>query len=134
AVGMCSYLAAIYLSREASQIGDNELTALWRQRSLAIGIWMGVLAVVGLVLVAIEVPKLWEGFTSRGWPLVLLSVLSGVGSLWAIWRSKFTLAAVGSAATVGAVLWGWGLSQYPLLVPPTVMVEQAKAPDSVLRA
>lgn len=133
ATGLCSFLAAIYLTREAFQAGDAQLTALWRRRSLATGVCMGVLAAAGLALVAVKVPGLWKGFTSRGLPWVLVSVLAGIESLWAMWRSKLLLAAVSSATAVAAVIWGWGVSQYPLLVPPVVDIGLAKAPDSVLR-
>lgn len=134
AVGMCAYLAAFYLTREAAQIGDHESIALWRQRSLTAGVWMQILAVTGLVLVAIESPQLWEGFRLRSWPLVVAALLCGVFSLWAIGRSKFTWAVFAAAATVATVLWAWGAAQYPALIPPTVTIESAKAPDTVLWA
>jgi cytochrome d ubiquinol oxidase subunit II len=30
------------------------------------------------------------------------------------------------------VIWGWAAAQYPYLVPPTIKVESAKAPDNIL--
>lgn len=132
AVGMSAYLAAFFLTREAMQIGDEDLRCVWRQRSLATGMWMGILALVGLVFVSMEAPFLREGFFTRGWPLVGTSVLAGVVSLIAMWRDKINVAVLGAATTVGAVTCGWGISQFPFIVPPSLTVEMAKAPANVL--
>ncbi|MBI2477246.1 MAG: cytochrome d ubiquinol oxidase subunit II [Planctomycetia bacterium] len=132
AVGMCAYLAAFYLTREANQSADRELTTTWRTRSLATGIWMSVLSCVGLAFVAIEAPLLWSGFGARGWPLVIVALVAGAFSLVAMWRRRYTIAAVSAAVTVASVMWGWAVAQYPLLVPPTLTVHVAKAPDRVL--
>jgi cytochrome d ubiquinol oxidase subunit II len=32
------------------------------------------------------------------------------------------------------VIWGWGVSQYPILIPPAITSEHVKAPDNVLWA
>jgi cytochrome d ubiquinol oxidase subunit II len=133
AVGVCSYLAAVYLTREAAQGGDAALTALWRRRALATGIWMGVLALTGLVLVATDAPLLWEGFRARAWPLVGLSIAGGLGSLWALLRRRFTSAILGADTAVAAVIWGWGIAQYPMIIPPSLTITAAKGPDAVLR-
>lgn len=133
-VGACAYLAAVYLAREASQEGDAELVGLWRHRALATGIWMWVLALAGLVFVAWESPALWRGFQERAWPLVGASLIAGFFSLAAIWRQRFTAAAVGVATTVAAIIAGWGIAQYPALVLPTIAIQTAKGPDTVLWA
>jgi cytochrome d ubiquinol oxidase subunit II len=133
-VGVCAYLAAVYLAREASQEGDGELADLWRQRALATGVWMGLLALAGLVFLATEAPRLWQGFQERAWPLVVVSLVTGFFSLGALWRRHFTAAAAGVAATVATVLAGWGIAQYPALVSPAITIEGAKAPNAVLWA
>lgn len=133
-VGVCSYLAAVYLVREASQERDEELVRIWRQRALATGAWMGILAIVGLVFMAIEAPHLWEGFQTRSWPLVVLSVAAGFLSLVALWWNRPAVAVLGTVATVAAVIWGWGIAQYPAIMPPAVTIQATKGPDAVLRA
>lgn len=134
AIGMCAYLAAVYLAREAALAKDDDLTQLWRQRSLSTGLWMGLLSIGGLVTVGLEAPALAEEILSRGWPLVVVSLLCGIGSLIEIWRSNFMRAVVASAGAVAAVVWGWAVSQYPLIVPPTITSEVSQAPDNVLWA
>ncbi len=131
-VGMCAYLAAVYLAREAKGLGDRELTLLWRQRALATGIWMGVLALAGVAYVATDAPLLWDGFRQRSWPLVLGSIVAGFLSLYSLIRERYRTAVLGAAAAVTSVIWGWAVAQYPWLVPPTITVEDAKAPANVL--
>ena len=131
-VMMCAYLAAVYLSREANTLGDRQLTLAWRQRALASGIWMGVLAVAGVVYLATDATDLWRGFRERSWPLVGGSVLAGFLSLYSLTRENYRTAVIAAAAAVTTVIWGWAVAQYPLLVPPTITVESAKAPDNVL--
>jgi cytochrome d ubiquinol oxidase subunit II len=133
-VGLCAYLAAVYLAREAYQEGDAELANLWRQRALATGVWMGVLALAGLVFLATEAPTLWQRFQERAWPLVVVSLVTGFLSLGALWRRYFTAAAAGVAATVATVLAGWGVAQFPALVLPAITIEAVKAPTAVLWA
>ncbi|MBS0206815.1 MAG: cytochrome d ubiquinol oxidase subunit II [Planctomycetes bacterium] len=131
-VALCAYLSAVFLLREARQIGDEPLTTLWRQRALSTGLWVGVLSFGGLVMVAIEAPALAQGFLNRGWPLVIASLLCGIGSLVEVWRLNCTRAAIAAGGAVTAVIWGWGISQYPAIIPPAITASSAKAPDNVL--
>jgi len=131
-VGMCAYLSAVFLTREARLIADEELTTIWRQRALSTGVWMGLLSFGGLVMVAIEAPFLTNGFLTRGWPLVIVSLFCGIGSLVEVWRLNCTRAVIASAGAVTAVIWGWGISQYPFLIPPSISAHEAKSPDNVL--
>jgi cytochrome bd ubiquinol oxidase subunit II len=77
---------------------------------------------------------LWDGLRARAWPLVGISIGAGLGSLGALLRWHFTLAALSAGAAVATVVWGWGIAQYPLLIPPAVTVGGAKGPETVLWA
>lgn len=131
-VVMCTYLAAVFLAREASNLADEELTRIWRQRAIATGIWMGLLSLAGVVYVASDAPQLWDGFRLRSWPLVAFAIIAGFLSLHSLIRERFRIAVVAAAAAVTAVIWGWAVAQYPLLVPPSITVEDAKAPANIL--
>lgn len=133
-VGLCSYLAAVFLTREANQEAEEELTLVWRQRALATGIWMGVLAAVGLVFVALEAPELARGFMTRAWPLVALSAVCGGGSLVLLLLKKYTPAAACTMLAAGNIIWGWGIAQYPVIAPPYLTLADSKSPDAVLWA
>jgi len=133
-VGMCAYLAAVFLTREARVLQDEHLTTIWRQRALSTGLWMGLLSFGGLIMVGIESPGLTHGFATRGWPLVILSLICGIGSLVETRRLNCTRAVIASAGAVTAVIWGWGISQYPAIIPPDITSHSARSPDNVLWA
>lgn len=133
-VGVCAFLAAVYLTREARQEGDDDLTQLWRQRALATGVWMGILSFAGLVFLASESPALWEGFRERATPLVAIALGTGMLALFALWMERFTVAIASACTTVTCVLWGWAVAQYPVLLPPSLTAQQAQSPDTVLWA
>ena len=138
-VGMCSYLAAVYLTREASLRSDtdprsDELVRTWRSRALAAGIWIGILAWLGLVMCKLEAPTLWSGLITRGWPLIATSMVAGIGSLAALRQYQFRFASLLAAVAVGTVIFGWALGSYPMLAPPHISIEASRAPDVVLWA
>ncbi len=132
AVAVCAFLASAYLTREAAAAGDVALTDRWRRRALLTGALVGVLATGGIALVTVDAPEVWDGMRERAWPLIIVMVTSNLLSLWGLWRRRWNLAAVGAAGTVAAIMWGWALAQYPLLVPSQLTVDAAKAPDTVL--
>jgi len=131
-VGMCAFLSAVFLTREASQLGDRQLVRLWRRRALATGLAVGVLAMAGIFFVAGSAPTVWDGFRSRSWPLVGGSVAAGSLSLVSLLFERYRSAAFATATAVAAVIWGWAVAQYPYIVPPLISIEDAKAPANIL--
>ncbi len=132
-VAACAYLAAVYLARDARREEGPDLAELWRRRALVAGAWMGLLSAAGLALVATEAPSLWEGFRRRAAPLVVLSGAGGISSLAFLLARRETAAAAGAACAVGGVVLGWGVGQFPAILPPDFTVEGTKAPAAVLR-
>jgi cytochrome d ubiquinol oxidase subunit II len=133
AVGMCAYLASVFLTREAAALNDAVLIDLWRRRALAVGVVMGALSLAGLAFVAHDAPQLWAGFRARGAPLVIASLAAGFLSLWAVWTRHHRLANAGASLTVATVVWGWAVAQYPFVVPPAIRVDSGPAPTAVLQ-
>lgn len=134
AVGLCSYIAAVFMCRESENDRDEQLSELWRRRALKMGVILGVFSTGGLVLVAREAPELWTGFQSSGLPFVLTSGAAGLLSMLFVWKSRFVPAAVAASITVATVTLGWGAAQYPVLIPPNLTIASTKAPDSILWA
>ena len=134
AVGLCSYIAAIFMSREAQSDGDLELMSAWRRRALTMGVILGAFSVLGLFIVTGSAPDLWQGFRNSALPLVALSGASGFASMLCVWKSKYQLAVAASSLTVGSVILGWGVAQYPMIIPPEISVQTSKTEDSVLWA
>ncbi|MCB1007016.1 MAG: hypothetical protein KDB35_22725, partial [Acidimicrobiales bacterium] len=117
--------------REALAAGEAELLELWRRRALITGVVMGALAVAGLGMLAREAPPLWRS-VSAGWVLEVASALCGGGAVLALALRRYTAAVLLTAGSVTTVMLGWMLAQYPLLVPPALTLEAAKAPDRVI--
>src|SRR6202007_92335 len=82
---------------------------------------------------------LFSRLTGRALPLVIIAGLCGITvvallttGLTASWRSGVRVIA---ALGVAAVIWGWGVAQYPVLLPgPNVTLSNAGAPESTMAA
>ena len=133
AVAAGAYIAAAFLTADARRSAPSLVDA-YRRRTLAAGIIAGGLAIAGLIVLRIDAPRLFEGLTGPGLPFVIGSVVAGSVSLVLCvvgdgrWTRGFAVAAVAT------VVLGWGVAQYPLLLPPDLSIAAAAAPDGTLQA
>jgi len=134
AVAGSAYLAAVYFVADARRRGDVELEAYFRRRALAAGLVTGALALVGLAVLHADATYLFEGLTSRGLPLILLSVACGGLALVLLARGSVHPARGFAAGAVAAVVVGWGVAQYPYLLPTTLTLAAGAAPVGTLAA
>jgi cytochrome bd ubiquinol oxidase subunit II len=134
AVGVCAYLAAVYLTADARRRGSEDLAELFRRRGLAAGVMVGVMAAVGLVVLRLDARRLYEGLTHRGLPLVVASGIFGFVSLELLHRRRYTIVRVTAGLAVLAVVWGWGVGQYPYMLERSLTVSTAAAPPATLKA
>ncbi|MCT2277303.1 MULTISPECIES: cytochrome d ubiquinol oxidase subunit II [Micromonospora] len=132
AIGVCAYLAAVYLIHDARRAGAADLVAQFRRRALVTGIAVGVGAAAGLAVVAADAPDLFADLRGRALALVLLSFAAGLGSLVLIATGRYRAVRVTAALAVAAVLWAWGAAQYPDLLPPDLTVTEAAGDPTVL--
>ncbi|MFI7431808.1 cytochrome d ubiquinol oxidase subunit II [Micromonospora sp. NPDC049836] len=132
AIGVCAYLAAVYLIHDARRAGAADLVAQFRRRALVTGIVVGVGAAAGLAVVAADAPDLFADLRGRALALVLLSFAAGLGSLVLIATGRYRAVRVTAALAVAAVLWAWGAAQYPDLLPPDLTVTEAAGDPIVL--
>ena len=51
---------------------------------------------------------------------------------WALWKRRYGIARVAVAAQVTLIVWGWGLAQYPYVLPPDLTIDAAAAPRVTL--
>ena len=133
-VAACAYLSAVFLVWDARRAGDDELARYFQRRAVAAGAVTGVLAAVGLVVLHEDARYVYDGLTDEGLPLVILSALAGAGALALLIRGAQRGARVLAVIAVAAVVWGWGIAQYPYLLPTSLKVSQAAAPDDTLTA
>lgn len=68
AVGVCAYLAAVFLLHDARRAGAADLVAQFRRRALATGVVVGAGALAGLAVVAADPPALFADLRGRTAP------------------------------------------------------------------
>jgi cytochrome d ubiquinol oxidase subunit II len=134
AVGVCAYLAAVFLVRDAEREGHPDLVEAFRARALGTGIALGVIALGGIFVLRSDAPRLFDGLTGRALPLVVASAIFGGVSLLLLVRRRFVAVRITAALAVVAIVWGWAAGQYPYLLEPGLTIEQAASESSVLSA
>ena len=134
-VGACGYLAAVYLVGEAARRGDRRLQAYFTRRAQAAGIVTGALSLGTLAELHSSDAALFSRLTGRALPLVIIAGLCGLAVLALLTVGRPRGVRVLAAAGVAAVIWGWGVAQYPVLLPGTaVTLSNAGAPHATLVA
>jgi cytochrome d ubiquinol oxidase subunit II len=127
AVGVCAYLATVLLCADAQRDVSSELADRFRARALVTAIVVGVIAAIGILVLRSDAPRLFDGLTHRGLPLMIVSALAGVASILLLVRRRYGWARITAAVAVTAVLWGWAAAQYPYIVPPSLTITEAAA-------
>lgn len=135
-VAACAYISAAFLVLEARQRGHQDLTRYFALRSTAAGLVTGALAAATFAELSGSAPHVFAGLTGRALPLVVISTAAGVavlGMLWRRWYHPLALRAT-AAIAVATVVWGWGLAQYPYLIPTSLPLAVGSAPTTVMVA
>ena len=132
AVVVCAYLAAVYLVWDAKRFGDTEMTEYYRRRAIGAAIVAGIVASAGIFVLRDDARYVFDGLTSRALPLVILSAICGVGSIVLLVRHNHRFARVLAIGAVASVVVAWGVAQWPYMLPETLKVSQAAAPDPTL--
>jgi cytochrome d ubiquinol oxidase subunit II len=133
AVAVCAYLAAMFLVADARRWGDDGLVAYFRRRAIGAAVVTGALALGGIAILALDAPALADELRARGWPFILASGLLGAVALGIVWRDGRGARACAIGAVV-AVLVGWGVAQWPYIVPPWLTFAEAASPAGSLDA
>ena len=131
ALVLFSYLAAIYLSLESE---DEELRNDFRIRALFSGAVIPALAIIALVFARQQAPLMAEQLIGSRWSLGLVvgtAILYAV-SMIALWRRQFRIARICGCGFLMYILWGWGLGQFPYIVPNDLTFFNTAAPSATL--
>ena len=134
AVVVVAYLSAVYLVWDTRRVGDLKLAAYFRRRAIASAVVAGIVALGGVAVLHADATYLFGELTSRALPLLLLSALCGTGSLLLLLRDATRGARLLAVAAVAAVVIGWGVAQWPYLLPTSLTVFAAAAPSGTLTA
>jgi cytochrome d ubiquinol oxidase subunit II len=134
AVVVCAYLSATYMVWDARRLEHGGMVEYFRQRAIVAAVAAGIVALVGIVVLHDNARYVFDGLTSRALPLVILSAICGAGSLILLVRNEHRGARLLAVGAVATVVWGWGVAQWPYILPTTLKVSAAAAPNGTLTA
>ncbi|MGB2951884.1 MAG: cytochrome d ubiquinol oxidase subunit II [Gaiellaceae bacterium] len=134
AVATSAYLAAVYLAADAARRDERGLERAFRARALSAAVVAGALALAGIFVIHHEAHSLYDELVSgRALPAVIVSALAGLATLALVYGRRFEAARYSAALAVAAVVAGWGLAQWPTILPG-LDVRHAAAPHDTLVA
>ena len=132
-VAVCAYLAAVFLTREASRREDHRLQRYFALRAVIAAAISGALSLATMAEIHSSNPALYHGLTHRALPLVIVAAACGLAVLGLLATGRAQGLRTLSVLGVAAVVWGWGVAQSPVLLPGTgLTLTSASAPHSVL--
>lgn len=131
-LALFSLLAAVYLIHETDNV---LLKADFRIRALLAGVAVFVLAWVSFAFAFEGAPLIREGLWERVWSVPFQGVtgMLATGAMVALWVRWYVGARILVMGQVSLMILGWGMAQFPFVVVPDLVLDQAAAPDSVLR-
>ena len=101
--------------------GDENMQAYFTRRAQAAAIAAGALSLAALLELQNPDPAFFDRLTGRALPLVVLAGACGVAVLVLLTVGHTKGIRVIAALGVAAVIWGWGVAQYPVLLPGTAV-------------
>ena len=135
-VAACAYISAVFLVLEARQRGRQDLMRYFSLRATAAGVVTGALAGGTFAELSNSAPHVFDRLTGIALPLLAISIAAGIAvlaMLWLRWYHAVFLRAT-AAIAVATVVWGWGLAQYPYLLPTSLPLALGSAPTGSLVA
>ena len=82
-----AYLSAVFLVSDARRAGDRGPRALLRARALIAALVAGAIALAGIFVFRADARFIYDGLTSEGLPLVILSASAG-SACWRCWAGR----------------------------------------------
>jgi cytochrome bd ubiquinol oxidase subunit II len=134
AVVVCAYLAAVYLVWDSARLGERQMVGYFRRRALGAAVVAGAVAVVGIFVLHADARYVFDGLTARALPFVIVSGVCGVASIVLLVRNADFGARILAMGAVASVIVGWGVAQWPYILPESLEVSEAAAPSGTLTA
>jgi cytochrome bd ubiquinol oxidase subunit II len=129
-----AYISAVFLVSDAHRAGDPDLERYFSTRALIAALAAGAIALAGIFVYRADARFIYDGLTSEGLPLVIVSAVCGLGVLALLWRGQRRGARPLAVGAVTAVIWGWGVAQYPYLLPQTLTIKEGAGGGATLTA
>jgi cytochrome d ubiquinol oxidase subunit II len=134
AVATCAYLAAVFLVADARRLGQADLGRYFLRRATAAAVVAGGLAIAGIGVLQVDAPVLAQELTRTGWPFIIGSAVLGAAALVLLRLGAPLGTRPLAVGAVVAIVWGWGVAQYPDILPGSLTIAQAAAPAGALDA
>ncbi|HET6667358.1 MAG TPA: cytochrome d ubiquinol oxidase subunit II [Intrasporangium sp.] len=134
AVCLAGYLAAVFLVWDSRRLSTPEMVAYFRVRAVLAAALSGLLALGGLFVVRDDAPYLFDGLKSRALPIVLASAVAGVGALLLLRGRPHRGGRAAAVTASGALVLAWGTAQWDYLLPESLTVSAAAAPNGTIGA
>jgi cytochrome d ubiquinol oxidase subunit II len=129
-----AYLAAVFLVFDARRFGDFALERYFAVRALAAAAAAGAIALAGVFVLHSDARYVYDRLTDQALPLMILSALCGSGVIVLLVRGARRGLRPLAVGAVAGVVWGWGVAQFPYLLPETLKISDAAAPSATLTA
>lgn len=131
-VATSAYLAAVFLVSDSRRAGDAGLERYFTARSLGAAVVAGALGLAGIFVFRADARYVYDGLVGEALPLVILSAVCGLGVLALLRGGANRGARVLAVGALAAMIWAWGVAQYPYLLPETLTVSAGAAdPDTL---
>ena len=121
-----AYLAAVFLITDARHAGDEDLERYFSARALVAALVTGAIALAGIFVLRDDARYVYDGLTAEALPLVIASAVCGLGAIVLIRRGARRGARPLAVGAVVAVIWGWGVAQFPYLLPESLTISAGR--------
>ena len=129
-----AFLAAVFLTADARRLGEADMERYFSRRALGAAVVAGALALGGVFVLEADEPYVYDGLTGDALPLLIASGVCGLGALAMLVRGgRHGLRPLAAGAFV-AMIWGWGVAQFPYLLPTSLKISESAAPGPTLDA
>jgi len=129
-----AYIAAVFLVADARRSGAADLEGYFARRALIAALAAGAFALAGVFALHSDARFVYDGLTSAALPLAIVSALCGLAVLTLLLRGARRGLRPLAVVAVVAVIWGWGVAQFPYLLPTSLKISQSAAPGPTLDA
>jgi cytochrome d ubiquinol oxidase subunit II len=131
-VATSAYLAAVLLVGDAARAGEEDMERYFARRAVGASVIAGAAAAARLVDLHENGRYIFDRLSSEALPLVILSGACGLAVLVLLVRHKHRLIRPLAGVAVGSMVLGWGVAQFPYLLPTSLKIGEAAAPGPTL--
>ena len=128
AVATCAYLAAVFLVADARRLHEADLAAYFLRRATAAAVAAGGLSMGGIAVLWLDAPGSAAKLAGAGLVFVVAAAVLGTIGLLRLRRGTLRGTRVIAVGAVVAIVWGWGVAQYPDILPGSLSLAAAAAP------